>query len=117
MVRATHGVRQHLDRLFAPIALTMMLMGGCKSDVGPIEHTSASLSGPGIVGSRMAGGWGTANLSVEGTLDWAHWGLTRVSSFNHKAAVPPQISNFTRLGTAATQRLNCCADTFSWTDG
>jgi hypothetical protein len=115
MMRATQGVQPYLGCLFA--AITLSVMGGCMSDGWHIGHTSAGLSGRGLVGSRMAGGWGTANLSVEGTLDWAHWGLTAMSSFNHKGAVAQQLSNFTRFGTASTLQLDCCADTFSWTDG
>ena len=28
-------------------------------------------------------------LSTEGTSDWAHWGLSNASSFNHKSGVHP----------------------------
>ena len=33
------------------------------------------------------------NLTSEGTVDWAHWGLVWVDDFNHKAAVVPMIGN------------------------
>ncbi|HSQ67924.1 MAG TPA: hypothetical protein VLM85_32160 [Polyangiaceae bacterium] len=101
------------------MALLGVVLGGCMSDGAGTEsgHASAELSGPGIVGSRTGGGWGLKNLSTEGTLDWAHWGLSNVNSFNHKSGVTPQISNFKRLGNGPTLRLNCCADRFSWTGG
>ncbi len=44
------------------------------------------------------------NLTAEGTSDWAHWGLGEsATAFNHKTTGGTQISNFTRIGPAATQ--------------
>src|SRR5262245_19236710 len=117
MDRATHLVQRYLGRLFAAITLSVALLGGCRSDDGQIAHTFAALTGPGIVGSRTAVGWGTANLSVEGTLDWAHWGLTNETSFRHQRGLTQRSSNFPRVGTAPTLQLDCCADNLSWTAG
>ncbi|HMU32784.1 MAG TPA: peptidoglycan DD-metalloendopeptidase family protein [Pyrinomonadaceae bacterium] len=57
------------------------------------------------------------NLSAEGTADWAHWGISNASSFNHKNGVTQQISNFTRIGGGATQRYSNNPTFFSWTGG
>ncbi len=57
------------------------------------------------------------DLSSEGTLDWAHWGLSSASSFNHKTGVAQQISNYTRIGTGTVKRFTDNAILYSWSDG
>jgi hypothetical protein len=69
-----------------------------------------------LIGSLGAPG-ATANLSTEGTLDWTHWGLTSPSSFNRKSGVGAQISNYTRIGSGAVNRVKANPVAFSWTDG
>jgi hypothetical protein len=56
-------------------------------------------------------------LTSEGTLDWAHWGLTDAVSFNHKSGVAQQISNYSKLGgnimvESADSTMECI-----WADG
>jgi hypothetical protein len=60
---------------------------------------------------------GTQNLTTLGTSDWAHWGLTTASSFDHKAGVTSQISNFTVVGIGPVGRYPDNAFGFSWTNG
>jgi hypothetical protein len=60
---------------------------------------------------------GTQNLTSLGTVDWAHWGLTTSSSFDHKASGGSQISNFTVVGTGPANRYTDNAFGYSWTDG
>ena len=57
------------------------------------------------------------NLSSGGTADWAHWGLSGPSSFNHKSGVTQQISNFTKIGTGQTQQYGNNPTLYSWTGG
>jgi len=57
------------------------------------------------------------NLSSGGTADWAHWGLSGPSSFNHKSGVTQQISNFTKIGTGQTQQYGNNPNFYSWTGG
>jgi hypothetical protein len=61
------------------------------------------------------------NLTAEGTLDWANWGLANEADFNDKATGGGQISNFTLYGTIAYgPTLDNSGDQpygFSWTDG
>jgi hypothetical protein len=58
------------------------------------------------------------DLSAEGTLDWAHWGLEETNSFNRKLTVAPRISNFTLLGENSTQFVtNSPALLIAWTNG
>src|SRR5215510_5431846 len=39
----------------------------------------------------------SVDLSVQGPLDWVHWGLYTESSLDRKAGVSPSISDFTVL--------------------
>jgi len=57
------------------------------------------------------------NLSDEGTQDWAHWGFSRATSFDHRLGSTSAIANVTRIGGGQTKRY---ADNFtaaSWTNG
>jgi hypothetical protein len=65
---------------------------------------------------------GPIDLTAEGTSDWAEWGATTMTEFNHKATGGTQIANWTRIGTATVygygngynQPGN---DGFTWSDG
>ena len=57
------------------------------------------------------------DLTSEGTADWAHWGSLTNTSFDYKAVVPRQISNFTVLGTNAVECYTDNFTAFSWSDG
>jgi hypothetical protein len=68
--------------------------------------------------------WGTqttpqtnVNLTTEGAADWAHWGLTDSTSFNHKNGVVPQISNYTAVGSGGVQRYSTNPNLYSWSGG
>lgn len=57
------------------------------------------------------------DLSVEGTLDWVHWGYDSATNFNRKADGPSQIANVVVLGTNMLQRYNNNFTAFSWSNG
>ena len=59
----------------------------------------------------------SVSLSTEGTTDWAHWGLTAASSFNHKGGVPQQISNYTLIGSTTVGRMTDSRVAYSWSGG
>ena len=59
----------------------------------------------------------TATLSTEGTTDWAHWGLTDSTSFNHKSGITQQISNYALIGSTAPGRFSDSRVDYSWTGG
>jgi Bacterial Ig domain len=59
----------------------------------------------------------SVDLTSEGNLDWAHWGLISANSFDHKAGVAQQIGNLTKVGTNALQRLADNYSSFGWNDG
>jgi len=59
------------------------------------------------------------DLTTEGTVDWAHWGLSSPASFNHKSGVAQLIPNVSLLNATNTSftnyydNLTAC----SWSDG
>jgi hypothetical protein len=60
----------------------------------------------------------SVSLTAEGPVDWAHWGLTTATSFNHKSGVtPPRISNYALVGAAAADRYQDNPNLYSWGDG
>jgi hypothetical protein len=58
----------------------------------------------------------TQNLTALGTADWAHWGLTTATTYNHKSGVTAQISNYSMVAGTAIQYSDHPFG-FSWTDG
>src|SRR5688500_17683886 len=59
----------------------------------------------------------SVNLSVEGTADWAHWGLDSAASFNRRSNGFSRIANVSLLGTAPVMAVTNTALAFSWTNG
>ena len=91
---------------------------------GDYSESSVSISVlPG--GTALLSGSSTAppsgvSLSNEGTTDWAHWGLYRASSFNHKASVNQQISNVSIIGDRNASRFEAPYNrrvAFGWSSG
>jgi hypothetical protein len=62
------------------------------------------------------------DLTMEGTIDWAEWGMTTATDFNHKATGGGKIANAT-VTTATTvygygnNYMGRGNDGFTWTDG
>jgi hypothetical protein len=89
-------------------------------DAGPDGVTDAGTgveSGPpstGMVTITEIGFRADVNLTVEGTTDWAHWGATSATSFNHKATGGGKISDLTQRGGF---RYSTSMTTFAWSDG
>ena len=91
-------------------------------NTSPQSGAATAITFPSVTGSggSLSASLGTpastVQLTTEGTLDWAHWGLSNAGSFNHKAGVTQQISNYTALGGPVTQYSNNPVG-FTWTDG
>ena len=89
-------------------------------DAGPDGVTDAGAgveSGPpptGMVTITEIGFRADVNLTAEGTIDWAHWGATSATSFNHKATGGGKISDLTQRGGF---RYSTSMTTFAWSDG
>ncbi len=65
---------------------------------------------------------GSIDLSSEGTADWAEWGATSVTDFDHKATGGTQIASWTRIGSATVYGYGngynqAGNDGFTWTGG
>ena len=59
----------------------------------------------------------SVDLSVEGSLDWAHWGFTSPTDFNHLDATNQFINNFLVIGSEFPARANSLPLGCSWTNG
>ena len=97
--------------------LTIRATSGGLSHTATVNLDVTSGGGSILNGSIALPQPGVYNLTDQGTLDWAHWGLATAASFDHKAGVPPQISNYTVIGPATVFRFGANRLTFSWTDG
>jgi RHS repeat-associated protein len=74
-------------------------------------------SGSGTLSGSAAATSGAVNLTTLGTDDWGHWGLTTASSFDHKAAVTPQIPTYTLTNGGTVGRAGLYTNNYVWTDG
>jgi len=73
----------------------------------------------GALKGRAATAPATVDLTAEGTLDWAHWGLNVATDFDDKEAGGNQISNITLFGPSQNgpfQYANALV-AYSWSDG
>jgi hypothetical protein len=70
---------------------------------------------PPVLEGKFAAPNGATNLTTLGTVDWAHWGLTSASDFNHRSG--GQIPNFTKIGNAQPTQYTNYMWGFSWTNG
>ena len=80
----------------------------------------AGATGGVLVGSGTAK-TGTTSLTQEGISDWAHWGQSDATSFDHKAEGGSQISNVTAVGPGNGSGhvfwYGSSALSHSWSDG
>lgn len=77
----------------------------------------AQPSGGALSGTVASMGTTTANLTQEGTADWAHWGQFNAASFDHKTGVGSQISNYSVIGTGTVNAYGNHGYAFAWTNG
>src|SRR4051794_18497336 len=98
--------------------LSATLPGTTQSASATLQLTApAPTPGPGTLGGSLAAPSGPIDLTAQGTADWTHWGLTTASSFDQKAGVAHQISNYTVVGSSAPSRYANNSVGFTWTDG
>jgi hypothetical protein len=81
--------------------------GGKGGSSAVTPRVTASISTPPI----------TVELSSEGFIDWAHWGMKSAADYSHKSGVISQLLDFKPLGEAAAGRYLDGPTTFSWSDG
>jgi Bacterial Ig domain len=92
------------------------------TDNGGLTYTSAPVemfvnSAGGILTGNLSVVPSTVDLTAEGILDWAHWGLSSSNSFDHKAGVIQRIPKLNKLGSNVLQQLTDFPTAFSWSDG
>ena len=97
--------------------LTITATSGTLSHTANVTLNITPPGSSGLLSGSLASPPASLQLSTEGSLDWAHWGLNTSSDFNHKSGVPQQISNFTTVGAGSPLRYNNNPTAFSWTDG
>jgi Bacterial Ig-like domain (group 1)/PcRGLX-like protein central beta sandwich domain/Dockerin type I domain len=89
---------------------------------GSISHTAAVSLNVTVAGSggTLSGAMATppaaVSLTANGGLDWAHWGYSSPTDYNHKSG-SPKISAATLIGSAALNRYINNSTSFTWTDG
>lgn len=88
------------------------------ASLGSIKRSvSFTLSAGGALSGSLEQPPAAVNLTAEGELDWAHWGLRSATDLNHKASGGSQIGAFSMIGTASAIRYENNPTAFGWTDG
>ncbi len=59
----------------------------------------------------------SVDLTADGNADWAHWGYSSSSDFDHKATGGGQISNFQQVGFNAPTQYGDNQVIYHWSDG
>ncbi len=101
----------------ATVKAVGVLAGYTTSSVASAVFTINPSSPGGALSYGVAIPPGAVNLSSEGLADWAHWGYTGATSFNHKAGVAQPISNFTALTASPGNYTAGDVPSYSWTGG
>jgi len=78
------------------------------------DSTTGSAS---LVGSLVRGAWANVDLTVEGTIDWIHFGLATTGTVNRKAGGSGAISNFTHINGGLISAQFGAGSFVSWSDG
>jgi Bacterial Ig-like domain (group 1) len=89
------------------------------ASVAALNPASFMLTNTGPAGGSLQGGSDSlstaANLTTEGAADWVHWGDN--GTLNRKAAVIPQLSDYTSVSSGTVSIYPNDPRSLSWTDG
>ncbi len=97
--------------------ITITGLSGSLSHTANVTLTVTSVGVGGTLAGSLTAPSGVQQLTALGTADWAHWGLSSATSYNHKAGVTPQISNYSIVGGGSAARYTNNAIGYTWTDG
>ncbi|MEO8372733.1 MAG: kelch repeat-containing protein, partial [Candidatus Solibacter sp.] len=98
--------------------LVVTAISGTLSHPAPVSLVvTVPSGGGGVLTGSMLNPTGTVQLTTEGSADWAHWGLTTATDFDHKATLTQQISNFVPVAGAVASRYANNSVGYTWTDG
>jgi len=100
-VTGSYSVAASVAGLSASAAFTL-------TNTAPVVTGGGALTGSGTSAAA------TANLTTEGTSDWAHWGD---GSLTRKAGVTPQLSDYAVVGAGTVFTYNNDPRAITWTDG
>jgi hypothetical protein len=75
------------------------------------------VTGAGSLSGSVSTPASTQSLSSIGTSDWAHWGRSGTTGYDHKAGVTPLISNYSAIGNGTVHTYSNNPFSFSWTGG
>jgi hypothetical protein len=81
--------------------------GGKPDEPATVPYVTGVIGAPSI----------SVGLTLDGELDWAHWGLKNPNDRNHKANITPQLLEFKPTGVLAPTRYLSGPTTFTWSDG
>jgi hypothetical protein len=99
-----------------------MMGGGSDAQKPPDAGLDAAPAVGMLTGSGTLLGNTTIDLSSEGTADWAEWGMTSATDFNHMASNGGKIANVTAINTTTiygygNNYMQAGNDGFTWTGG
>jgi hypothetical protein len=88
------------------------------SVAGAAATANFNLINTGVAGGALQGNGNSstaaANLTIEGPIDWVHWGD---AALNRKAGVAAQISTYAVIGAGTVSAYGDDLRTLNWTDG
>ena len=109
--------------LTAPARRLALFLGDDSAEVlntGGVNLLDAAIKwtrgGGSLSGSRVSSP-ASVDLTATGVLDWAHWGRSGPTSFDHKAGVTQRITDVTKIGAGGLSWFSDCPTAFSWTNG
>jgi hypothetical protein len=97
--------------------LVITAASGILSYTSNISLTVTAAPGSGTLTGAIASPAGPVQLTTEGALDWAHWGLNTAADFDHKSGVLQQIGNYSVIGGGSPARYANNGIGFTWADG
>jgi hypothetical protein len=97
--------------------LNITATAGSISHSAAVTLTIADAASGGVLSGVLSNPTGAQDLGKLGTSDWAHWGLTTPTSFDHKASGQNQISSYTITGSGPAYQYADNPFGFSWTGG
>ena len=81
------------------------------------DDVAVTVNGAGVLSGSLATTPSAVDLTLEGTLDWAHWGRFNATSFNRRSGVTQQISNYVRIGNKSAAWFGDNNVGYSWSNG
>lgn len=109
--------------LTAPARRLALFLGDDSAEVlntGGVNLLDAAIKwtrgGGSLSGSKVSSP-ASVDLTATGVLDWAHWGRSGPTTFDHKTGVTQPITDVTKIGTGGLSWFSDCPTAFSWTNG